>query len=83
MMGQKVGALIGGVIIMVIGMVLATTINSQAVTLGSAANIGSFSGARAVGDLIPLVYIAAILLAGLGLFALGAAGFGGRGPLRG
>ena len=81
--GLRVGAIVGGVIALVIGMVLATTVNSQAATTGSAANIGSFAGAQSINDLIPLVYIAAILLLGVGLFSIGGAGFVGMGPLQG
>lgn len=79
--GMRVGAIVGGVIALVIGMVLATTVNSQAATTGSATNIGSFAGAQSINDLIPLVYIAAILLLGVGLFSIGGAGFVGMGPL--
>ena len=79
--GLKVGAIVGGVIALVIGMVLATTVNSQAATTGGAANIGSFAGAQSINDLIPLVYISAILLLGVSLFAIGGAGLAGIGPL--
>ena len=80
-MDGRIAAIVSGVITLVIGMVLAATVNSQAATLGSAANIGSFTGAQAIGDLIPLVYIASILMIGVGLIALGGAGFAGRGPM--
>ena len=76
----RIAAIVSGVITLVIGMVLASTVNTQAATLGSAGNIGSFTGAQAIGDLIPLVYIAAILMIGVGLIALGGAGFAGFGP---
>jgi hypothetical protein len=79
--GQRVGAIVGGVVALVIGMVLMTTVQDQAATTGSSANIGSFSGARSINDLVPLVYISAILLLGVALFAIGGAGFAGRGPL--
>ncbi len=79
--GLKVGAIVAGVITLVIGMVLATTVNTQAETTGGAANIGSFAGAQSINDLIPLVYISAILLLGISLFALGGAGLAGIGPL--
>ncbi len=81
-LSTQVGAIVGGVIALVIGMVLMTTVLDQASTTGAAANIGSFSGTRSINDLIPLVYISAILLLGVGLFALGGAGIVGRGPLR-
>lgn len=80
-MDGRISAIVVGVITLVIGMVLASTVNSQAASLGSNTNIGSFTGAQAIGDLIPLVYIAAILMIGVGLIGMGAAGFAGRGPM--
>jgi hypothetical protein len=80
---SRVGAIVGGVVALVIGMVLMTTVQDQAATSGASANIGSFSGAKSINDLIPLVYISAILLLGVALFALGGAGFAGKGPLKG
>ena len=80
-MPNTVTAIIVGVITLVIGMVLATTVNTQAATLGSAANIGSFTGTQNIGDLIPLVYISAILLLGVSLIGVGGVGLAGLGPL--
>ncbi len=77
----RIGAIIGGVITLVIGMVLASTVNSQAATTGASANIGSFTGAQALNDLIPLVYIAAIVMVGVGLIGMGGAGYMGVGPM--
>ena len=73
---------ISGVVTLVIGMVLASTVNTQAAANGSAANIGSFTGAQALNDLIPLVYIAAIVMVGVGLIGMGGAAHMGVGPLR-
>ena len=42
---SRIGAVIGGVITLVIGMVMASTVNTQAASTGAAANIGSFTGA--------------------------------------
>ena len=84
-LGNQFGALdsrIGGVITQVIGMVLASTVNTQAASTGAAANIGSFTGAQALNDLIPLVYIAAIVMVGVGLIGMGGAGYMGVGPMR-
>ena len=72
-MRNQIVSIVSGVITLVIVMVLATTVNTQAAALGSAANIG---------DLIPLVYIASILMIGVALIGLGGAGFAGIGPLR-
>ena len=63
------------------GLVLETTVLSQASTAGSNANIGSFSGAQSLNDLVPLIYNAAVVMLGVGMMAIGAAGFAGRGPM--
>ena len=78
---SRIGAVIGGVITLVIGMVLASTVNTQAASTGAASNIGSFTGAQALNDLIPLVYIAAIVMVGVGLIGMGGAGYMGVGPM--
>jgi len=78
---SRIGAIIGGVITLVIGMVLASTVNTQAASTGAATNIGSFTGAQALNDLIPLVYIAAIVMVGVGLIGMGGAGYMGVGPM--
>ena len=80
-MRSSMTALIFGVLIIVVGLVLESTILSQAATAGSSANIGSFSGAQDLNDLVPLVYNAAVVVMGVGLIGLGAAGIGGNGPL--
>jgi hypothetical protein len=83
MSNSRIMAIIMGVITIVVGLVLETTILSQAATAGGSANIGSFSGAQSLNDLVPLVYNAAVVMLGVGMMAIGAAGFAGRGPLRG
>ena len=69
-------------IVIVAGLVLETSVLSQASTAGSIANIGSFSGAQSLNDLMPLIYNAAALMLVVGMMAIGAAGFAGRGPMR-
>ena len=69
-------------IVIVAGLVLETSVLSQASTAGSNANIGSFSGAQSLNDLMPLIYNAAALMLVVGMMAIGAAGFAGRGPMR-
>jgi hypothetical protein len=76
-------ALLGGVLVLVFGLILASLVNSQAAATGSAANIGSFSGAQSLNDLIPLVFMMVILIAGVGLIGLGGAGVAGKGPMSG
>ena len=82
-MNQRITAIILGVITIVVGLVLETTILSQAATAGSNTNIGSFSGAQSLNNLVPLIYNAAVVMLGVGMMSIGAAGFMGRGPLKG
>ena len=53
---QNIAAIIGGVLTIVVGLVLSTTILAQAAASGGGATIGSFAGAQALNDLVPLVY---------------------------
>ena len=75
-------ALIFGVVILVVGLALENAILTQASTAGSSSDIGSFSGAQDLNDLVPVLYNAAVVVMGVGLLALGSAGLMGRGPLR-
>jgi uncharacterized membrane protein len=79
----RIVSIIMGVIVIVVGLVLESTILSQAASAGSNANIGSFSGAQSLNDLVPLIYNAAVVMLGVGMMAIGAAGFAGRGPMGG
>ena len=81
-MKQQMVAIIFGVIILGGGLVLESTILSRAATAGSDAKIGSFAGAQALNDLVPLVYNAAIVILGVGLIGLGSFGMVGKGPMR-
>ena len=77
----RIVSIIMGVIVIVVGLVLESTILSQAATAGSSSNIGSFSGAQSLNDLVPLIYNAAVVMLGVGMMAIGAAGMAGRGPM--
>ena len=77
----RIVSIIMGVIVIVVGLVLESTILSQAASAGSNANIGSFSGAQSLNDLVPLIYNAAVVMLGVGMMAIGAAGYAGKGPL--
>jgi len=77
---SRIMLIIVGVITIVVGLVLETTILSQAATAGSDANIGSFSGAQALNDLVPLIYNAVVVMIGVGMMAVGGFGLAGRGP---
>ena len=76
----RIVSIIMGVIVIVGGLVL-ESILSQAASAGSNANIGSFSGAQSLNDLVPLIYNAAVVMLGVGMMAIGAAGYAGKGPL--
>ena len=81
-MKGQLSAIILGVIILVVGVILESTILDRAASAGSDTNIGSFAGAQALNDLVPLVYNAAIVILGVGLIGLGSFGMVGKGPLR-
>ena len=53
-----------GVIVIVLGLVLESTILSQAASAGSNSDIGSFSGAQSLNDLVPLIYNASVVILG-------------------
>ena len=81
-MQRQLGALIIGMLMIVIGLVLAIPVIAQATTAGANANIGSFSGAQSVNDLIPLLWFVVVVMVGVGLVGLAGAGFVGKGPLQ-
>ena len=66
--------LFGGVLFLVFGLILASTIISQAVTAGTTTGIGSFSGTTALNNLVPFIYYTVVIVGGLG--AIGAGGYG-------
>lgn len=60
-----------GVLWVVIGLVLEATVLSQAATSGADSNAPSFAGARAINDLIPLIYNMVIAVGAAGLIGIG------------
>lgn len=70
----SIGAVVGGVLTIVIGLVLSNVILTQAATAGASTAIGSFSGAQALNDLVPLIYYAVVVLLGVGMMGVGAKG---------
>ncbi len=73
--------LFGGVLFLVFGLILASTIISQGATAGSDVKIGSFSGAQSLNDLVPFIYYTVVIIGGLGAIGAGGAGLAGRGPI--
>ena len=80
-MQARIVSIVGGVITLVIGLVLADVIISTAAASGGG-SIGSFSGAKSINDLIPLIYFTVIVMVGVGMIGVGIGGFAGRGPMR-
>jgi len=67
-----------GVIVLIVGLVLTTVVSDQTSTIGASVSIASFAGASALLDLVPLVYVASVVLLAAQLMTSGA-GFGGLG----
>ena len=80
-MQGRIVAIVSGVLTIVIGLVLADIVVGQSATSGGGNSIGSFSGAKSVNDLVPLIYYTAIVMLGIGMIGIGAGGFMGRGPM--
>lgn len=82
-MNSALVALFGGMFVFVLGLILAGVVIDTGETIGSKANIGSFTGVRSVNDLAPLIFDGALMLVGLGLMIGGGLGLAGRGPMAG
>ena len=59
--------LLGGLVIFVVGLILAGIVISTAATTGAVASVGSFTGVRAMNDLAPLLFYVGLIVLGLGL----------------
>ena len=79
-MGRNAGLIFGGMLMMVFGLALAVPLLAFAVTSGSDATIGSFSGAKSFNDLMPLIFYFGLIAVSLGAMGLGMAGAAGKGP---
>ena len=82
-MGRNITLIISGMIIFIIGLIIATVVNSIATTQGANAVINSFSGAKSINDLLPVIFYIGLMPVGLGAMGIGAAGaaginFGGK-----
>lgn len=65
-MVNNIMLLIGGLVVFVIGLALAPTVISQAVTAGGTTGIGSFGGVQGIIDLLPLIFVIGLLIIGIG-----------------
>lgn len=70
-MGGGFGMLVGGVIFLIFGLILAEPIITTATAAGSDDEIASFTGSKALNDLLPFVYYAVVLVAGVGMIGGG------------
>lgn len=80
-MGQNIMLVVGGMVVFIVGLIVAGVVNTIASTQGAAANIGSFSGAQNLNDLLPTIFYIGLLVVGLGAMGIGAvraAGITGR-----
>ena len=78
---MRIGAIILGVITIVIGLVLSGVVIDTAADVGGNTKVGSFSGASAINNLIPLIYFVVVVMVAVGMIGVGTAGFIGRGPM--
>jgi hypothetical protein len=72
-MGGNIQLVVGGMIVFIVGLIVAGVVNTIAATQGTAANIGSFSGAQNLNDLLPTIFYIGLLIIGLGSMGIGAA----------
>ncbi len=72
-MGNNILLVVGGMVVFIVGLIVAGVVNSIAATQGVAANINSFSGAKNLNDLLPTIFYIGLLVAGLGAMGIGAA----------
>ncbi len=73
-MGGNIQLVVGGMIVFIVGLIVAGVVNTIAATQGAAANIGSFSGAQNLNDLLPTIFYIGLLVIGLGAMGMGAVG---------
>ena len=81
-MMNALGAVLGGVVVFVVGLSLAATVLTAASTAGASTAMGSFSNAKSINDLLPLIFYVGLMVVGIGLMITGGAGMAGRGPLK-
>ena len=78
----RIVALILGVVVIMIGMIVAGILDQTAADAGAAAKpIGSFAGARPLNNLIPTLIRVVLVIVGVGMIGIGTAGFARMGPM--
>ncbi len=71
-MGNNILLVVSGMVVFIVGLIVAGVVNSIAATQGAAGNIGSFSGAKNLNDLLPTIFYIGLLIIGLGAMGIGA-----------
>ena len=67
---QSITTVMVGLLFMVIGLALLTTIMTSASTAGASAVAGSFTNATSISDLAPLVFAAVVIVGGASMIGL-------------
>lgn len=79
---MRITAIILGVVVLMIGMIVAGILDQTAADAGAAEKpIGSFAGAKPLNDLIPTLIRVVLVMVGVGMIGIGTAGFARVGPL--
>lgn len=69
---NNIQLIIGGMVLFIIGLIVAGVVNGIAASTGVAVNIGSFAGAKPINDLIPTLFYIGLMVGGLGAMGIGA-----------
>lgn len=80
---QRIGALILGVVLILIGLIVAGILDAQAAASGGASQIQSFAGAKPMNDLLPMLIRVVLVMIGVAMISIGGAGMMGYGRLAG
>lgn len=80
---KGIGAIFGGMLLMVIGLILSATVVTTSVTATGTTGIDSFVGTVQVTRLAPLIFVSVIIGSGVALIGAALAGFIGYGPMKG
>ena len=68
----NVQLMIAGMVLFIIGLIIAGVVNGIAATTGVDVNIGSFAGAGAINDLIPTLFYIGFMIGGMAAMGVGA-----------
>lgn len=60
-------AIVGGLVVFLVGLAFAVSVGDQAATAGADAQMGSFASAIAVNNQLPTIFYVGLLIGGLGL----------------